>query len=224
MSLLEKVSEQLATLELKDEDIADYLTGIVTDESMAKEEKHAVMTEFLAEATEKETDAMIDSILAFGEQIQRLEQQKGEEKRLAVLEQVKVREQARREQDALEKQRELEHRSQPKVFTKEEKLARQKLMQDYAYVAEEEETIQTKNETDLKDRRRGKGNPSPVDPLMVANRNAEAIKEAEQNRREQMKQAHEKERERNKLNLEKQRSDQKADKEKKKTQKGERRR
>lgn len=71
MSLVDQVTEQLATIELKgnidlsyfqlktlwlksaviDEDISEYITGIVEDESMEEEEKREVISEFLAEAT-----------------------------------------------------------------------------------------------------------------------------------------------------------------------------
>lgn len=63
-----------------------------------------------------------------------------------------------------------------------------------------------------------------IDPLLAANRNAEMIKEKEQQRRDQMKQASDKEKERNRLLQQKQKNDKQQDKEKKKTQKGERRR
>ncbi|RCH86240.1 hypothetical protein CU098_009362, partial [Rhizopus stolonifer] len=208
-----------------DDDISEYITGIVQDESIDDDEKREVITEFLAEATDKSTENLIDSLLNEWKKVQKEQEKEGEEKRSKLLEEAKVREEERRAKAEQEKLQDDAIRAKQKKLTKEEKEAREKLMREYAYVADgEEEGAETKNEGEHpKDRRRGKNN-APSDPLLTANRNSDMIKEKEQLRREQMRIAHEKEKERNKINLEKQRNDQKLDKEKKKTQKGERRR
>lgn len=76
MSVVDKVTEQLALIELKgnltniyskkiikkcwiltvensnlDDDISEYITGIIEDESMEDDEKREVISEFLSEAT-----------------------------------------------------------------------------------------------------------------------------------------------------------------------------
>lgn len=50
MTKLDKVNV-LTLLFTLDEDISEYITGIIEDESMEEEEKREVISEFLSEAT-----------------------------------------------------------------------------------------------------------------------------------------------------------------------------
>lgn len=225
MSLVDQVTEQLATIELKDEDISEYITGIVEDESMEEEEKREVISEFLAEATDKDTATLIDTLLKNWKKVRQSQEKEAEEKKSKLIEEARAREEERKSRAEKEQEENSALRSAQKQMTKEEKEARDKLMQQYGYVAEggEEEEEAQPTELTPRDRRRGKTLPVP-DPLLAANRNAELVKEKEQARREQMKQASDKEKERNKMLQEKQKKEKVQDKEKKKTQKGERRR
>ena len=132
-----------------------------------------------------------------------------------------VREEQRRLQAEKEQEENASLRAAQKQLTKEQKEAREKLMKQYGYVSEgeEEEEGEKKKKEELlqKDRRRGKTVPtsgkSPpfslkyncyancqsIDPLLEANRNADIVKEKEQQRRDQMKHASEKEKERNRM-------------------------
>ncbi|GAA5801341.1 hypothetical protein HPULCUR_006787 [Helicostylum pulchrum] len=225
MSLVDQVTEQLATIELKDEDISEYITGIIGDESMEEDEKREVISEFLSEATDKDTEKLIDALLSDWKQVAKNKEKEAEEKKAKLIEDARLREEERRLKAEKEQEINSALRSAQKQLSKEQKEARDKLMQQYGYVADGGDDEEESEPTDLtpRDRRRGKTLPSQ-DPLLSANRNADMIKEKEQLRREEMKLASDKEKERNKMLQEKQKKDKTTDKEKKKTQKGERRR
>lgn len=128
MSLLDQVTEQLAHIELKgtkqqnkkknkkkelielDDDISEYITGIVQDESIDDDEKREVITEFLAEATvqllfqpfykkkgliiflqDKSTENLIDTLLSEWKKLQEKQEKEGEEKRTKLLEEARGR-------------------------------------------------------------------------------------------------------------------------------------
>ncbi|EIE78431.1 hypothetical protein RO3G_03135 [Rhizopus delemar RA 99-880] len=160
MSLLDQVTEQLAHIELRDDDISEYITGIVQDESIDDDEKREVITEFLAEATDKSTENLIDTLLSEWKKLQEKQEKEGEEKRTKLLEEARVREEERRLKAEQEKQEEEAKRTSQKQLSKEEKEAREKLMREYAYISEGEDDNEKKKEESEaapKDRRKGKG-------------------------------------------------------------------
>ncbi|KAL0139880.1 hypothetical protein V8B55DRAFT_1502157 [Mucor lusitanicus] len=226
MSVVDKVTEQLALIELKDDDIAEYITGIIEDESMEEDEKREVISEFLSEATDKDTENLINHLLKDWKQVHENQQKEAEEKKSKLIQDAKAREEERRIRAEKEQEENVSLRTAQKQLTKEQKEARDKLMQQYGYVADGSDDESKKEEpTELtpRDRRRGKTLPV-ADPLLAANRNADIVKEKEQARREELKKAADKEKERNRMLQSKQKKDKEQDKEKKKTQKGERRR
>ncbi|KAI8978526.1 hypothetical protein BDB01DRAFT_726279 [Pilobolus umbonatus] len=151
MSLLDQVTSQLASIELQDEDIAEYITGIVQEESMADEEKKEVISDFLSEATDKSTDTVIDKLLTEWKLMQESKQKNESDKRKKLIEEARAREEER----SLKYQEELSSikQTEQRQLTKEEKEARDKLVRQYGYVADGEE--EEEKETD-KDRRKGR--------------------------------------------------------------------
>ncbi|KAL1936783.1 hypothetical protein VTP01DRAFT_917 [Rhizomucor pusillus] len=222
MDLLDKVTGQLESIDLKDDDISAYIAGIVQDESIPTDEKRETIADFLSATTEQDTEQVISQILddwkAFQEQKVKLEA----DKKAKALQDAQEREKARQAQLEKERQEAAEARqSSAKQLTKEERAQREKLMQQYGYDLDEiRENEQGEAEVVYKDRSNSKR--SNEDSVLGANRNAEIIKQQEQQRREQMKKQVEAERERNKMLLEKQRL--KEEKEKRRTQKREKRR
>ncbi|CEP16563.1 hypothetical protein [Parasitella parasitica] len=225
MSVVDKVTEQLALIELKDDDISEYITGIIEDASMEEDEKREVISEFLSEATDKDTKNLIDHLLKDWRQAYHAQQKEAEEKKFKMIQEAKAREEERRVKAEKEHEENATLRTAQKQLSKEQKDARDKLMQQYGYVADGDDEDKKEEPTDLtpRDRRRGKTLPTD-DPLLAANRNADIVREKEQAHREGLKQASEKEKERNRMLLKKQKQEKEKDKEKKKTQKGERRR
>lgn len=112
-----------------------------------------------------------------------------------------------------------------KTMTKEERKKRDALLAQYGYDLDEMvEGADGEMEIVYKDRS-AKGSSVGVstgDPLLMANNNADIVKQKEASRRAEMKKASENEKERNKAALEKQRLAQ--EKEKRRTQKSEKRR
>lgn len=113
-----------------------------------------------------------------------------------------------------------------KTMTKEERKKRDALLAQYGYDLDEMvEGADGEMEIVYKDRS-GKGGAdkgvSTGDPLLMANNNADIVKQKEAARRAEMKKASENEKKRNKAALEKQRLAQ--EKEKRRTQKSEKRR
>ncbi|KAI8138954.1 hypothetical protein BJV82DRAFT_673063 [Fennellomyces sp. T-0311] len=132
--MIDQVTEQLAKIQLKDEDVATYIAGIVEDESMEDEEKREVIAEFLSETTDENTDKVIESILlAWKERQGNAEKARAEEKAKA-LEEIHEREKARQERSVKEMQENAElRRNHAKQLTKEERAQRERLMQQYGY-------------------------------------------------------------------------------------------
>lgn len=113
-----------------------------------------------------------------------------------------------------------------KDMTKEERKKREALLAKYAYDLDElvegddgETEIQYKDRSGTKN---SAGGSKSSDTLLMANTNADIVKQKEAQRRAEMKKANDVEKERNRLALEKQRLAQ--EKEKRRTQKQERRR
>ncbi|KAI8374859.1 hypothetical protein BD560DRAFT_393445 [Blakeslea trispora] len=152
MTLLDQVVDQLANIELKDQDIAEYITGILTDNSMEDDEKHEVMTEFLSEATDKDTEALITTLLTNSKTIQEDQLKEAEQKRSKLIEEARLREEERRIQAEKEQEENASLRTAQKQLTKEQKQAREHLMRQYGYVSEGEE----EKETEEPKQRRGK--------------------------------------------------------------------
>lgn len=111
-----------------------------------------------------------------------------------------------------------------KTMTKEERKKRDALLAQYGYDLDEMvEGADGEMEIVYKDRSKGSSaGVNTSDPLLMANNNADIVKQKEALRRADMKKASENEKERNKAALEKQRLAQ--EKEKRRTQKGEKRR
>ncbi|KAI7892482.1 uncharacterized protein EV154DRAFT_418603 [Mucor mucedo] len=163
MSLVDQVTDQLATIDLKDEDISEYITGIIGDDSMEEDEKREVISEFLSEATDKDTEKLIDTLLSDWKKVQKDQVKEAEEKRAKIIEEARVREEERRLKAEKEQEVNSVLRSAQKQMSKEQKEARDKLMQQYGYVADggdddEEEAEPT--ELSPRDRRRGKTLPT----------------------------------------------------------------
>ena len=114
-----------------------------------------------------------------------------------------------------------------KATPEAEKDQRKHMMQKYAYGTLEEEEDNKQDDGTQKNTKHGGRSSGKFHPpgeavsLLMVNRNAENIKQQEQERREQMKKQSEQEKERNKKQQEKQKADREKDKEKKRTQKKE---
>ncbi|CAO3645509.1 unnamed protein product [Mucor fragilis] len=193
---------------------------------MEEEEKREVISEFLSEATDKDTENLINHLLNDWKQVHENQQKEAEEKKSKLIQDAKAREEERRIKAEKEQEENVSLRTAQKQMTKEQKVARDKLMQQYGYVADGSDDENKKEEPAVltpRDRRRGKTLPT-ADPLLAANRNADIVKEKEQARREELKKTADREKERNRMLQGKQKKEKEQDKEKKKTQKGERRR
>ncbi|KAI8647429.1 hypothetical protein BD408DRAFT_408543 [Parasitella parasitica] len=162
MGIIDKVTEQLALIELKDDDISEYITGIVEDVSMDEDEKREVISEFLSEATDKDTNNLIDHLLKDWKQAYQDQQKEAEEKKSKLIQDAKAREEERRIQAEKEQEENVALRTTQKQISKEQKEARDKLMQQYGYVADGNDDDDKKEEpAELtpRDRRRGKTLP-----------------------------------------------------------------
>ncbi|KAI9478406.1 MAG: hypothetical protein EXX96DRAFT_482899 [Benjaminiella poitrasii] len=163
MSLIDQVTEQLSTIDLKDDDISEYISGIIEDGSMEEDEKREVISEFLSEATDKNTENVITTLLSNWKKVQENKSKEEEEKKLKLIEEARVREEERRLKAEKEQEENLSLRTAQKQLTKEEKAAREKLMAQYGYVAEGDENEEKKEEATVlspRDRRRGKTLPA----------------------------------------------------------------
>ncbi|KAI8988602.1 hypothetical protein BDF20DRAFT_833436 [Mycotypha africana] len=136
MSLLDQVVKQLASIELKDDDIAEYIAGIVEDASMEEEEKRDVITEFLSEATDKDTTNFVSAILNDWKKAQEEREKEADERKAKLIADAKVREEERRLKAEKEQEENRQLRNAQKELSKEQKEAREKLMQQYGYVTE----------------------------------------------------------------------------------------
>ncbi|KAF9312279.1 hypothetical protein BG003_006449 [Podila horticola] len=224
------IAEKLAGISLQDEAITEYFARIVEEESMEEPEKREAITELLADVTEEATETVIDSVFDFWNGIKEQEAKKAQEEKEKMLEAAKEKERAsfkaqldnsNNREGALS----MSSRHVVKTMTKEERKKRDALLAQYGYDLDEMvEGADGEMEIVYKDRS-AKGSSVGVstgDPLLMANNNADIVKQKEASRRAEMKKASENEKERNKAALEKQRLAQ--EKEKRRTQKSEKRR
>ncbi|CAO3675800.1 unnamed protein product [Umbelopsis vinacea] len=228
MSLVDFISEKLATVDLKDSEISEYIAGIVSEEYLEESEKREALAEFLSESTDKPTDDLIDSFFVQWNEDQEKEKKAAEAAKAETVAKAKEREKKSlavgienvpssggTEKEPLTMSR----RMAPKQMTKEERAQRERLMREYGY--DLEDVVEGANgETEIVFKDRSK--KSADDTLLMGNNNAARIKEEEQRRREKMKQESEKEKERIKQQQEKQKLD--REKEKRRTMKKEKRR
>ncbi|KAF9115580.1 hypothetical protein BGX27_007317 [Mortierella sp. AM989] len=225
----EFIAKRLATISLEDEAITEYFARIVEEESMEEPEKREAITELLADVTEESTTTVIDEVFTFWNGVKQEEAKKVQEEKEKAMEIAKEKERAalRAAFDDPNNDRgvlSMSSRHIVKNMTKEERKKREALLAQYAYDLDEMvEGDDGEMEIMYKDRS-GKSSSAggSSDPLLMANNNADIVKQKDAQRRAEMKKASENEKERNKLALEKQRLAQ--DKEKKRTQKGEKRR
>ncbi|KAF9572478.1 Protein transport protein S9 plasma membrane t-SNARE [Mortierella alpina] len=225
------IAEKLAGISLQDEAITEYFARLVEEESMEEPEKREAITELLADVTEEPTKTVIDTVFEFWNGLKDKEARKAEEEKEKMLAAAKERERASLKaqlEDTSNREGTLSMSSRHVVknMTKEERKKRDALLAQYGYDLDEMvEGADGEMEIVYKDRSKGSGAASGVstaDPLLMANNNAEIVKQKEAVRRAEMKKASENEKERNKLALEKQRLAQ--EKEKRRTQKSEKRR
>ncbi|CAM0136707.1 hypothetical protein VKS41_003516 [Umbelopsis sp. WA50703] len=227
MSLVGFISEKLATVELKDEEISEYIAGIVSEEFLEESEKREALTEFLSESTNKPTDDLIDCFLSQWHKEQEKEKEAAELAKAEAAAKAKEREKnslaagiPNSSGDDGKEPLTMSRRMAPKQMTKEERARRERLMREYGY--DLEDVVEGANgETEIVYKDRSK-KATAEDPLLMSNRNSDIIKEQEKNRRDQMKQQSEIEKERIKQQQEKQKLD--KEKEKRRTMKKEKRR
>ncbi|KAF9352569.1 hypothetical protein BGX26_009654 [Mortierella sp. AD094] len=222
------IAERLATISLEDEAITEYFARIVEEESMEEPEKREAITELLADVTEEPTTTVIDDVFTFWNGKKQEAAKKAEEEKGKAMEAAKEKERAalramfddpNNDNGILS----MSSRHVVKNMTKEERKKREALLAQYAYDLDEMvEGDDGEMEIVYKDRSSKSSGVSSSDPLLMANNNADIVKQKEALRRAEMKKANENEKERNKLALEKQRLAQ--EKEKRRTQKSEKRR
>ncbi|KAF9928824.1 hypothetical protein BGZ67_006750 [Mortierella alpina] len=225
------IAEKLAGISLQDEAITEYFARLVEEESMEEPEKREAITELLADVTEEPTMTVIDTVFEFWNSLKEAEAKKAQEEKEKVLAVAKEKERASLKaqlEDTSNREGTLSMSSRHviKNMTKEERKKRDALLAQYGYDLDEMvEGADGEMEIVYKDRSKASGAASGVstaDPLLMANNNAEIVKQKDAVRRAEMKKASENEKERNKLALEKQRLAQ--EKEKRRTQKSEKRR
>ncbi|KAJ3312212.1 hypothetical protein HDV04_003345 [Boothiomyces sp. JEL0838] len=207
--LFNNVSQYLASIDITDETFAEYILQIVQDEGMPVEEQEEIITEFLQEITEIEIKQWVKEIIQLAQDIRTKNE---EEKKILELEKLQIR----KEPEPEVEQR--QSRFQPKQLSKEEKLARDRILSQYAY--EFEEIVEgADGETEIVFKEKGK--QKYIDDSLM-NNNVELVKEKERLKKLQHQEQHQKDMARNKANLEKQRLE--KEEKKKGTQKREKRR
>ncbi|KAJ3258351.1 hypothetical protein HK103_003639 [Boothiomyces macroporosus] len=207
--LFNNVSQYLASIDITDETFAEYILQIVQDEGMPVEEQEEIITEFLQEITEIEIKQWVKEIIQLAQDIRTKNE---EEKKILELEKLQIQ----KELEPVVEQR--QSRFQPKQLSKEEKLARDRILSQYAY--EFEEIVEgADGETEIVFKEKGK--QKYIDDSLM-NNNVELVKEKERLKKLQHQEQHQKEMARNKANLEKQRLE--KEEKKKGTQKREKRR
>ncbi|KAJ3269431.1 hypothetical protein HDV01_001429 [Terramyces sp. JEL0728] len=206
--LHENVSQYLAGIEITDETFAEYILQIVQDETIPVEEQEEIITEFLQEITETDIKQWVVEIIQLAQDIRNNEKEEEQAKELEKLNIQRVEPEIEQRQT----------RFQSKQLSKEEKMARDQILKQYAY--EFEDIVEgADGETEIVFRDKGKQNY--IDDSL-RNNNVELVKEKERIKKLQHQEQHQKTTARNKANLEKQ----KLEKEEKKkgTQKREKRR
>ncbi|KAF9198006.1 hypothetical protein BGZ49_001306 [Haplosporangium sp. Z 27] len=223
------IAERLAAISLQDEAITEYFARIVEEESMEESDKREAITELLADVTEEPTTTVIDEVFTFWNGKKQEEAKKEAEEKEKALQIAKEKERAALRAAFDDPNNDngilsMSSRHVVKNMTKEERKKRDALLAQYGYDLDEMvEGADGEMEIVYKDRSsKSSSNVASSDPLLMANNNADIVKQKEAQRRAEMKKASENEKERNKLALEKQRLAQ--EKEKKRTQKSEKRR
>ncbi|KAJ3229560.1 hypothetical protein HDU81_005255 [Chytriomyces hyalinus] len=208
-------------LGVADEACAEYIFQLAEDESMDRDEKRAILVEFLGAAldnacNEAEVDAVVVEIL------DGMEKEK-EKEMLKVAEAEKERQRAK-ELEELEKEKNNAadpsetQQSTKKVLTKEERNARERLLRQYGY--EVDECVENEN-GEVEFLYSGSSTASaPV--AAMANTNVQRVREAEAQKKASMQKAHAEKVQRDKDARAKQLAD--IEKKKAKTQKQEKRR
>ncbi|KAJ3032759.1 hypothetical protein HDV00_007166 [Rhizophlyctis rosea] len=211
---------ELSSLSITDETFSEYITQICSEDTIEDDEKREIITEFLAEATDQPVAPFVDSLLLRTQQRRDESKRKEEEERQRQLEEVKEK-----EQQALQEDKALGPIKGKKVLSKEEQRARERVLAQYAYDLDEvvegddgEVEILYKGAGGSDDKNIG----ASGDPLLMKNRNADVVKEAEMAKRAKAQAEHQKTVARNKELQEKQRSE--KEKEKRRTMKKEKRR
>ncbi|KAJ3317263.1 hypothetical protein HDV06_001819 [Boothiomyces sp. JEL0866] len=208
--LYSNVFRYLSSIDITDETFAEYILQIVQDESMPVEEQEEIITEFLREITEVEINQWVKEIIHLAQEIQTRNEQ---ELKLQELEKLQIQE---KEPEPVVEQR--QSRFQPKQLSKEEQIARDRILNQYAY--EFEDIVEgADGETEIVFKEKGK--QSYIDDSL-RNNNVELVKEKERLKKLHHQEQHQKEVARNKSNLEKQRLE--KEEKKKGTQKREKRR
>ncbi|KAG0246257.1 hypothetical protein B0O80DRAFT_254346 [Mortierella sp. GBAus27b] len=222
------IAERLAGISLQDEAITEYFARIVEEETMEEPEKREAITELLADVTEQPTGTVIDDVFEVWNKMKQEEEKKAQEEKEKALEAAKERERAALKAQFAAGNRDegplsMSSRHVVKNMTKEERKKRDALLAQYGY--DLDEMVEGDNgemEIVYKDRSGSSSTTKSSDPLLLANNNADIVKQKEAQRRAEMKKASENEKERNKLALEKQRLA--KEKEQRRTQKNEKRR
>ncbi|KAJ3055862.1 hypothetical protein HK097_008965 [Rhizophlyctis rosea] len=239
-NLVDWVVTELASLSITDETFSEYITQLCTEETIEDDEKREIITEFLAEATvrmlpvvtitpsaaqltpvyllqDKPVGPFVDSLLQRNQQ--RIEDAKRKEEldRKRILEEVKEKELQALQADKSS------GTSEKKVLSKEEKRARDRVLAQYAY--DLDEVVENDNgEVEILYKGAGGSEDKGVssDPLLMKNRNADVVKEAEAAKRAKAQSEHQRTVARNKELQEKQKLE--KEKEKRRTMKKEKRR
>ncbi|KAJ3410690.1 hypothetical protein HDV05_003487 [Chytridiales sp. JEL 0842] len=209
------ITEKLSTaLSLSDETYAEYITQLALDDSIEKDEKGAIIKEFLEDATEEDTGSFVDDILKEAAEIVA---KKTAEALKEVEEAVQVPEPViEREETLLEPTK--ASTAKP-ALSKEERRRREMILAKYDYdVGEIVEGADGEAEIVYK----GVSEGPSLKGTMPVNDNAQRVKEAERLRREKLKAEHEHKVARDKAANEKRLLE--KEKEKKRTMKKEKRR
>ncbi|KAI9205263.1 uncharacterized protein BJ171DRAFT_501540 [Polychytrium aggregatum] len=213
------LDETIRTLGIDDSAVIEYIVGICEEDTIDPEEKQEAICEYLSELNE-DRDAVEEFVAQLLEHLKQhlekleIEQQESKAQYLKTALELE-------KQDLQTGASDVRPHNAPKVLTKEERKQREALLAQYGYdidqVVEnangETEIVYTSGKSEAVDlKKQG----------LFQNRNADVVKEQEQNKRTQAQLQHQKEQARIKEQQEKQRLE--REKEKRRTQKREKRR
>ncbi|KAI8852014.1 hypothetical protein BC829DRAFT_91315 [Chytridium lagenaria] len=208
MNTLEVGKELEAELGITDEAYSEYISQLLTEDSMETEEKLEVIKEFLEEATSKDVTEFVEKLLRNAELL-KLKAIDLSDAPSAQAPNIEAELEALKETTLSEPKK--------KVLTKEERRKRDQLLAKYGY--DVDEIVEgADGEAEFVYR----GDTSVPELSIGGNDNAARVRDVEQQRRAKMKSEHEQTVLRNKAALEKQLAD--KEKEKRRTQKKEKRR
>ncbi|ORZ11810.1 hypothetical protein BCR42DRAFT_332294 [Absidia repens] len=134
MDLVDQVTQQLKAIELEDDDISEYIVGIVQDDSIEDDEKHQVIGEFLAETTDEPTDSLIDTILSNWKAMKQDQEKVELDRKAQQVEQAQALEKERlikSEKEREELAQKAAELAATKQLSKEQKIQRDRLRQQY---------------------------------------------------------------------------------------------